>query len=49
MITAPIAKTAGFHSPRQSVTRPALYVAWLARVSQRLQRRRQADAACLIH
>lgn len=48
MISAPIGKAIDFPSQRQA-QRPAGPNVWLARISQRLQRRRQADAACPIH
>lgn len=54
MISAPIAKAINFPSQRQvgsrvTEPRPACPGAWLARISQRLQRRQHADGVCLIH
>ncbi|SDH90258.1 hypothetical protein SAMN05216588_108219 [Pseudomonas flavescens] len=48
MISAPIAQALDFPSQRQA-QRPARPSAWLARIGQRMQRRRQADAVCPVH
>ena len=49
MISAPIGKAIDFPAARQNAQRPAAKRGWLARISQRLERRRQAEANCFVH
>lgn len=54
MISAALTQAVNFPSPcpdksQQGAARPARASSWLALIGQRVERRKQADANCLIH